>query len=158
VEETMIRFSGLAILLFFSLFLLSVSASSQENSPDAHLIGTLTDATGAGVAGVHVVAQLENNPQANLWKATSTTAGIFSLTLPSGRYRITFPRPSFVARDAIQMLSPGETRRLDLRLELESLSSSVVVTAQAEPLQVQQTTAPVTAVTRDEMDQRKSIT
>jgi len=38
------------------------------------------------------------------------------------------------------------------------VSSSVVVTAEAEPLQVQQTTAPVTVLTREDIDARRSAT
>jgi len=37
------------------------------------------------------------------------------------------------ARDLILDLSPAQSRKLDLHLELERLAASVVVTAQAEP-------------------------
>jgi hypothetical protein len=35
--------------------------SAQNNSSDAHLRGTITDRSGAGVGGVHVTARNEND-------------------------------------------------------------------------------------------------
>src|SRR5262249_3833601 len=42
-------------------------------------------------------------------------------------------------------------------MELERLSSSVVVTAQAEPQPIQQTADSTTIITREEFDKRKSV-
>jgi len=44
-----------------------------------------------------------------------------------------------------------------LHLDLEPLSSNVIVTAQAEPTLAEQTTAPVSIITRDEIDERQSV-
>ena len=48
----------------------------------------------------------------------------------------------------------GETRELQVRLALEPLSSKVVVTAQALPLDAESSPAPVTILTREQIDQR----
>jgi vitamin B12 transporter len=70
---------------------------------------------------------------------------------------VQFVRPSFVSRDFVLDLAAGQSRTLDLRLDLERLSSSVVVTAQAEPTLVQDTSTSVTVITRQEIDQRQAV-
>ena len=145
----------LALQLFFVFIAV---AASESTEPDAQLKGTLLDASGAGVGGVQVTAQLRDHPQTQLWKATSSTDGAYSLTLPPGGYHLVFARKSFVTREFDVDLGAAATRTLDLRLDLERLSSSVVVTALAEPQQIQQTTAPVDVITRQDMDARLSLT
>jgi outer membrane cobalamin receptor len=132
--------------------------NAQSSPPDAQLKGTLLDASGAGVGGVHVRAQLAGDSQAQLWKATSTTAGEYSLTVPPGRYHVVFQRAPFVTREFDPDLRSETVQVLDLRLQLEPVSASVVVTSEAEPLPIQQTTASITVVTRADIDARQSIT
>jgi vitamin B12 transporter len=144
--------------VFFLFFLAAgFSASAQNQSQDAHLFGNLLDTSGAGVAAVNVTAQLEDNAAAQLWKANSATDGAYSLTIPSGRYRVRFERSPFVSRDFVIDLAANQQRQLDLTLNLEPLSSSVIITAQAEPTLIDQTTAPVSIITKDEIDQRQSV-
>jgi len=134
------------------------NAQTPDNSPDAHLTGMLLDSSGGGIGGVFITAQLDGDSHAPVWKATSTTDGAYDLTLPPGRYHVIFARAPFAPRDFVVALAPAEKRKLDLQLELERLSSRVVVTAEAEPQQVQQTTAPVDIITRGEIDQRQAVT
>jgi vitamin B12 transporter len=143
----------------FSLFFLAVSFSAQAipQSQDAHLFGSLLDSSGGGIAQVNVTAQLENTTTAQLWKAISSTDGAYSLTVPPGRYRVRFERSPFVSRDFVLELSPNQQRKLDLTLNLERLSASVIVTAQAEPTLVDQATAPVSVITKEEIEQRQSV-
>jgi vitamin B12 transporter len=146
--------------VFFLFFLaagISASAQNQSQRQDAHLFGNLLDTSGAGVAAVNVTAQLEGNAAAQLWKANSATDGAYNLTIPPGRYRIRFERSPFVPRDFVIDLSANQQRQLDLTLNLEPLSSSVIITAQAEPTLIDQTTAPVTVITKDEIDERQSV-
>ncbi len=145
---------------FLTALFLAISAFSlqaQSNSSDAHISGTLQDASGGGIAGVRVTARLDGITGAQMWTATSTTDGAYSLAFPAGRYRVQFVRQSFVSRDFVLDLAAGQSRKLDLRLDLERLSSSVVVTAQAEPTLVQDTSASVTVITRQEIDQRQAV-
>ena len=147
--------------LFFASLLLNFSgtfSNAQSSPPDVQLKGTLLDASGGGVGGVQVVAQLPSDRHAQLWKATSSTAGEYTLTLPPGKYHVTFKRAPFATREMEVELVSGPPRIIDLRLELERVSSSVVVTAQAEPLQVQQTAASVSVITRNEIEARHSVT
>jgi hypothetical protein len=145
--------------LFLAVFAVSFSSPAQNssNTTDAHLFGSLVDSSGAGVAAVNVTARLEGNSAAQLWKANSSTAGAYSLTIPPGRYRVSFERSPFVPRDFVIDLSPNQQRTLDLTLNLEPLSSSVIVTAQAEPTLVDQTTASVSIITKDEIEARQSV-
>jgi vitamin B12 transporter len=129
----------------------------QAAPADARLKGTLLDASGGGVGGVQVVARLSGDPQPHLWKATSTTDGEYSLVLPPGSYHVIFERQPFRTRELDLTLEGGALRTLDLRLDLERLSASVVVTAQAEPLEIRQTVAPVEVITRREMDAIRAV-
>jgi vitamin B12 transporter len=133
------------------------SPQTQTNLPDAQLSGTLLDASGAGVADVRVTAQPEGTAAGQLWKATSSTDGHYSLSLPAGRYHVTFERSSFTPRDFHLNLAAGEQRGLDLHLDLEPLSSNVVVTAQAEPIPVDQSSAPVDVISKDEIANRQFV-
>lgn len=152
------RFSPVRFFAFLVLILPIVCLAqniSQNSSVDAQLAGVITDSSGAGVGGVHVSATNESDAQANVWKATSSTDGIFLLTVPPGKYRIVLTRDSFATREFEFELVSGEQRKLDARMVLEPLSASVVVTAEAEPLQVQQTTAQVEVLTREDIAQRQ---
>ena len=146
-----------ASILTLLFFVSAISAFSQSQLPGAHVSGTLTDPSGAGIGGAQVTAQLAGTANAQLWSATSTTDGAYHLSLPPGRYIIHFSRDPFAPREFNWDLSPGESRTFDLRLELERLSSSVVVTAEAEPVLRPQSTAPTDVITREVIDQRQAV-
>lgn len=63
----------------------------------------------------------------------------------------------FVPRDFVVDLAAGESRTLDLRLEIERLSESVVVTANAQPLEANRTPAPVDVLSHQEIEQRQAV-
>lgn len=153
MKTTLLRFA----MLFFAVSLADFSAQAQNDSTDAHLFGTLLDSSGAGVGDVHVTAQLQGDATAQLWKTTSSADGVYSLTLPPGRYHVWFDRSPFVTRDFVFDLAPSQQRRFDLNLNLERLSASVIVTAQAEPVLTDQTTASVIVITKQEIDARQSV-
>ncbi len=154
----MSRFAPFRFFSVLLLLLLPGFTSAQNYLPDAKLMGTIVDSSGAGVGGVEISATKKNEPQSNIWKATSTTDGEFALALPPGRYHIVLARTPFATREFAVEMTAGERRALDVRMELERLSASVVVTAEAEPLQVQQTTAPAEIVTSGEIQQRQAKT
>lgn len=146
------RFAFLAFLFLTPVF----SVPAQSNLA-AQLYGTLMDPTGAGVPNVRITARLESTPNEVVTAVTSESDGSYSLDVPPGRYRLQFTRESFVSRGLILDVSPGQSRKLDLHLELERLSASVVVTAQAEPALAQETSASVTVITRDEIEKRQAV-
>lgn len=144
--------------VFLFAFLAAVfSAQAQKEPHPAHIFGTLLDSTGAAVEGVIVAAQLEGVANAQLSRTTSSVAGAYTLTIPPGRYRVSFERPSFVSRSFVVDLAPNQERRLDQNLALEPLSASVIVTAQSEPVLADQTTASISVVSKNEIDARQSV-
>jgi vitamin B12 transporter len=148
-------------LLRIAFLLLAVSVSSfslpaQNNSPDAHLSGKLTDPSGYGIGNVKVAAQLADEANAPVLSSVSSTDGAYSLVLPPGRYRIHFQHSSFIARDVVLELTASEARALDLRLEIQRVSENVVVTASAQPLEVDRTPAPVDLIGLQEIQQRQA--
>src|SRR5256885_3601404 len=127
------RFAPAAVFFLFFATIFPGFCFAQSNLPDAQLKGSITDRTGAGVGGVHVSARNPDDSQGNVWKATSTTDGEFTLTLPPGKYRIVLSRTSFTTHEYDFELTVGELKTLDVRMELERLSASGVVTAPTQP-------------------------
>jgi vitamin B12 transporter len=150
---TRLRFCFLAALFF----VISISTSAQSGTSQAHLAGTLLDSSGAAVADVHITAETQAAADAQKYDTTSASDGSYTLALSPGRYRITFLHPSFISRDFTLDFASGESRTLDVRLDLARLSESVVVTAQPEPTPVQDTSASVTVITRQEIEQRQAV-
>ena len=143
---------------FSSIFLVvSFSAQAQDRSSDAHLSGTLFDSSGAAIGQVQVTARLENNENAQPLKTISSPDGAYSLILPPGRYLVRFERESFAERDLTVDLTADPQRKLDVTLQLERLSASVIVTAQAELTVADQTATPVSVITKGEIDARQSV-
>jgi vitamin B12 transporter len=134
------------------LFAVSFSSQAQSNAPVAHLSGTLLDPSGSAVGGVLVLARVDSQVSSQTWSAKSKPSGEYSLDLPPGRYRVQFTRSPFVQRELVLDLAAGESHILGFRLDLEPLSSNVVVTAQAEPTLMQETSAPVTIISRNQIE------
>jgi vitamin B12 transporter len=153
MKTTILRFAVLAVLFFSFGF----SIQAQNNSFDAHLSGSIVDSSGEGVAGVRVNVQLEGQPDAHAWVATTTTDGAYTIACPPGRYRLQFVHTAFKTRELTMDLASGESRQLSFRMDLEPLSSSVVVTAQALPTLTDEATAPVSVITKEEIEQRQAV-
>ena len=153
MKTTLLR----TVFLLFAVSVISFSLEAQSNSPEAQLSGRLTDLSGYGVGNVRITAQLDNGATARIWPAISGADGAYLLVLPPGRYHIHFQHPSFVARDFVLDLAAVENRSLDLRLEIQRVSENVVVTANAQPLDLDHTPAPVDLIGRQEIDQRQAV-
>ncbi len=148
--KTLFR-SAVLLLLFVPAVFSRVPAPSAE----ARLSGFLADPSGASLAGVRVTAHPAGRDNATTSTALSDSEGQFALSLPEGRYRVRFEREPFATRELVLDLAAGENRKIHLRLELERLSSRVVVTAQAEPVESADSPAPVTIFTKRDIEQRK---
>ncbi|MGA2418497.1 MAG: TonB-dependent receptor [Candidatus Acidiferrum sp.] len=148
-----LRFAVLALFFLASEF----ATQAQEHSQEARLSGTVLDSSGAAVGGVEITARVDGNAGAAGTKTVSSVDGVYSLTVPAGGYRVGFAREAFVRREIAVELTAGHERKLDVSLELERLSASVVVTAQAEPTLAGQTTAPVSVITKEEIDARQAV-
>ena len=138
------------VLLIIFGTLHDVSTQAQTT---ATLTGILTDPHGESVAGAEV--RVVSIPAAGAAAQTqSETDGRFSLTLNPGRYRVSITLESFVRVEQEVTLAAGETRELRIQLALEPLSASVLVTAQAIPLDASSAPAPVDILTRADIDRR----
>jgi len=147
-------------LRFFILLLVFLSCKTfllaQNNSGDAVISGTVVDATSGAIGGVVVTATSEERRRV-VASATSKADGSYSLAVSAGRYRVRFARTPFSPVEKVVDVGAGESRVLGARLTLERLSSSVVVTAQAEPALLEQATAPVSIISREEIQARQSV-
>ena len=147
----------LSLLAAFFVPAVSTKAAPQSQSDKAILAGTLTDPSGAPVAEVQITAQSEASSAGRPVSAVSSNDGSYSVSLPAGRYRLRFSRASFAAREIVLTLASGESRILNLHLDLEPLSSSVIVTGQSVPTPAQQTTAPTDVISRETIDNRQAV-
>ncbi len=146
-------FPILAVLLLQGSFLRSASAQTQTN---AMLSGQITDPSGAAISDADISAL----PIGASSKPIETHSGIdgrFSLALAPGQYHVSTAHSSFARIEQDFSLTPGETKTWDARMALEIFSSSVIVTAQAEPLETAQVVVPVDVISRDEIDQGQKI-
>ncbi len=143
------------VVLFFVFGVLFIHSTALAQSP-ATLHGTLTDPSGGGVANAEISAEPSSAAGGTPARTASGSDGHFTLTLTPGEYRIRITHPSFARAEEKVTLAAGETRELRVRLDLERLSASVVVTAQAEPATAETTSAPVSVVTRAEIEQRQA--
>jgi len=127
-------------LLAVCLVILSLSAAGLGQELAATLTGTVSDSSGAVVAGATVVVH-NNDTGSDIRTATTSATGSFNITnLPAARYTVSVKNPgfqSFVANDVI--LNVAEKHTLDVQLKTGKISETVEVTA--ENVQIQTTTA-----------------
>jgi vitamin B12 transporter len=151
-------FSRRVLFLLWSsavLIFLNFVAASSTHAQTATLSGVVTDPRGAVVAGAQITAaQIPSSAQGEPQRTVSESDGRYTLKLAPGRYRVSITHDSFARMEQELAIAAGEMRELPIRLALEPLSAKVVVTAQALPLDAESSPAPVTIVTRDEIDQR----
>ncbi|MBI3680753.1 MAG: TonB-dependent receptor [Acidobacteria bacterium] len=118
---------------FLVLLILTVTLSGQSDR--GVITGAVTDATGASIPGARVTAV---HVATNVEYATATVdSGDFAIpALPAGSYRLRVSRDGFktTVRESVQLAAGGEVR-LNLTLELGSLTESVQVTGTLEQLQ-----------------------
>jgi vitamin B12 transporter len=151
------RFSVRVLSFLFSAVSLILLPLAPPTAAQTHALATLTgnvtDPGGASIAAAQIA--IESVPSMGEPEHTvSTSDGRFSLALTPGRYRVTISRDSFARVIQEVTIAAGETRELNVRMTLEPLSAKVVVTAQTLPLDASSSPAPVTILTREQIDQR----
>jgi vitamin B12 transporter len=150
----LLRFLVLAVASWFGcLFFLLTSTPAQQT---ASISGTLTDPSEAAIVGAVVTAQPLDAAGASVQTETGPV-GKYALTLSPGRYRVGIQHPEFKTEEQELTLAPGDSRRWDVRLQLQPMSADVVVSASAEPATIENTAALVNIVTREEIDQRGEV-
>jgi vitamin B12 transporter len=144
------------LFVFFVVSLIGISFASPvaaQTQNSATLTGSVTDPRGATIAGAQISVE-QIPPTGEPVHAVSRSDGRFSLTLAPGRYRVTTAHDSFAQVVEEITMASGDTRELNARMTLEPLSSKVVVTSQALPLEADSSPAPVTILTRQDIEQR----
>jgi vitamin B12 transporter len=142
--------------LFFSVFLMAfsvVSPAAVQAQTTATLTGTITDPRSAPVPNAQITVEqvpFAGEPE----RIVSGSEGRFAVTLAPGRYRVSISRDSFAGIEQEITVAAGETRELPIHMALEPLSSKVVVTAQTLPLDAESSPAPITILTREQIDRR----
>ena len=115
---------------------LSLSMVGLAQELAATLTGTVTDPSGAVVAGATVTVHSEETG-ADLRTVTTSSTGNFNITnLPAGRYTVTVKNGGFqayVANDVI--LNVAEKHTLDVGLKTGKATETLEVTAENTPIQ-----------------------
>ncbi len=157
-----LRISLLVAAVLICSFILCGRAGAQSGR-DATLAGVVTDASEHPISGARiVVTQVGATRTGGAAQAAppaeteSRDDGSFSLALAPGTYRVVITRASFTRIEREAMLSAGQKVEWKLRMEIEPLAAGVVVTAQATPIEAASTPAPVTVITREQIEQRQA--
>ena len=111
------------------LFVLSLPVLAQTEIGGASLTGTVTDPSGAVVAGAAVTAK---NAATGLSRTTHTTdAGLYLVRLPVGSYTMTIEAQGFKKAEIKEIpLTVGVALPLDVPLQVGATAESVDVTAE----------------------------
>jgi Carboxypeptidase regulatory-like domain/TonB-dependent Receptor Plug Domain len=122
-------------LLLVSLIVgLSAAAFAQELA--ATLTGTVTDPSGAVVAGATVLVHSEETGS-DVRSVTTSGTGNFNITnIPAGRYTVTVNNAgfqTFIAKDVV--LNVAEKHTLDVQLSTGKTTEHIEVTAEDTPIQ-----------------------
>jgi outer membrane cobalamin receptor len=144
------------ILLLLAACLSFFVPASFAQTP-ATLAGTLTDPSGAAIAGAKISARALDRQPGRVFQASSGPEGKYRLALPAGRYHAAITDPSFVTQARELTLRAGETMEWSARLRLRPLAATVTVAAEAEPMPVAEASSPVDVVTRKEIDERQAL-
>jgi hypothetical protein len=118
------------------IVVLSLSAAGLGQELAATLTGTVTDTTGAVIAGATLLVHSEETGADVRSVVTSDTGGFNITNLPAGRYTVTVKNSgfeSYVAKDVI--LNVAEKHTLDVQLKTGKTSEIVEVMAENTPIQ-----------------------
>jgi hypothetical protein len=116
-----------------AMLLLPVIAQAQE----ATITGTVTDATGAVLPGVTVVAVHEAS--GNQFEGVTDGRGLYRIPVRVGTYRIAATLPGFtrIERAGVQLLV-GQAVTLNMQMSPSTIQETVTVTAEAPLIETTQ--------------------
>lgn len=141
----------LRLCCVLGLMLISASIASAQSTGSATLRGSVRDPQGAVVPGATVT--LINEATKDERKASTSDSGIyvFSAVNP-GRYTIKVEGSGFkITEQTRVVISPGDTRGLDLTMEIGAASETVTISATTETLQTE-TGAKENTITAKQID------
>jgi outer membrane receptor protein involved in Fe transport len=109
---------------------------------------------------MEVTAQPLDASPAGALRGVTDSAGKYALTLPPGRYRVRIQPAQGSSLTRVEReftLAAGESREWNERLQIATLSATVVVTAHAEPLAAAESPASVSILTAQDVRRREEI-
>jgi hemoglobin/transferrin/lactoferrin receptor protein len=119
----------LLILLICCVLAPATPAIELDQEPTGKIRGTVKDADGALLSGVSVSLVLPNRAVARA--TVSEPSGNFSFdNVASGTYEINIEREGFVHYRSAVQVTAGETRELNITLEVNPILENVTVTAE----------------------------
>ncbi len=147
------RLLSLAVLCSLSIALLVVSQVSSAQEVTASIVGTISDQSGAAVAGANVKA---NSVERGLaYTAVTNDDGLYRISqLPVGTYNLTVEKPGFSSVSHTQfVLTVNQVARIDIALKVGQVSETVEVTGAAPVLEtdVTQVDTIIDAATNDNL-------
>jgi hypothetical protein len=147
------RLLSLAVLCSLSIALLVASQISWAQEVTASIVGTITDQSGAAVAGATVKA---NSVERGLdYTAVTNSDGLYRISpVPAGTYKLTVEKQGFssVSHEAF-VLTVNQVARIDVGLKVGQVSETVEVTGAAPVLEtdVTQVDTIINAATNDNL-------
>src|SRR5882762_3703912 len=122
-------------LALLSAALLSIAPTALAQADRANLTGTVTDPSGAIIAGASATAVAKGTALTRTVQTTSSGT-YFIPALPIGVYTVAITHPGFRTSQFEGItLAVGQTLTQDVRLEVVSTDTSVEVLASAPPLE-----------------------
>jgi len=124
-----LRITSMPLLLFCFVLLCSASTEAQTNT--GRIVGTVTDAQGAAIAGAKLT--VTNTATNAHWETVSGSDGAYQvLELPIGSYSVTAEHEGFTkVITAALPLEINQSLRIDIHMKVGSVSEVVKVEAAA---------------------------
>src|SRR4051794_6425577 len=147
------RLLSLAVLCSLSIALLTTTQFARAQEVTASIVGTITDQSGAAVAGATVKA---NSVERGLaYTAVTNQDGLYRISqVPAGTYKLTVEKQGFssVSHEAF-VLTVNQVARIDVGLKVGQVSETVEVTGAAPVLEtdVTQVDTIINAATNDNL-------
>lgn len=133
--------AAFGVSVFLILALLGPARVAHGQSRAGTIFGTVTDPSGAVVPGASITATEQNTTGTR--ETTTDSAGRFSFPLlPVGRYTVKVSLAGFREAEAKDIeLEIQDNRELNVKLALAAVEETTTVTAQAEVVEIERTTA-----------------
>ena len=133
------RYLGLVIIICALAALFYGANASRGQDVTAAITGTVTDSSGAPLAGATVTAK--DVDRGTTWPTTTSSEGIYNiLRIPVGTYTLTVEAKGFqTAQHAPFTLVLNQTARIDVQMRVGAVSATVEVTGEAPLLQTEST-------------------
>jgi vitamin B12 transporter len=154
-REGFVRKIRLASTTLF-LLLCAAPAAWAQASPSATVAGRVTDPQGAGLPGAIVTLYARERKEVRLATATDGAGAYRFERLAPGAYLVEAEARGFArgAAREVTVARGGASASLDLRLEVEGVSTEVVVIASDAPQTVDEVSKATTVVGRRELEER----